>query len=138
MDPKTAMERLLFSIVRIEVDKADGQHCGTAFFYSLRDGDKDRTFIITNYHVVEGAVKARFFFTLREDGKALLGKKMDIQMEWDKDWLRHPSPSVDLAAMLVDSLMNEVEKILPIHPFISFIQDGLIPTDEAIAEFDAL
>ena len=73
--PLSPAEQLARSTVRIECDLAGGGvGTGTGFFYSLdRDGDQHVPVIVTNKHVVEGAVKGRFLLTLHNgnDGPAV-------------------------------------------------------------------
>lgn len=68
-------EQLAHSTVRIECDLSSGGiGTGTGFFYSLdRSGDQHIPVIVTNKHVVEGAIRGRFLLTLHDgaDGPAI-------------------------------------------------------------------
>lgn len=101
--PLSPVEQLAHSTVRIECDLAGGGvGTGTGFFYSLdKIGDQHIPVIVTNKHVVEGAIKGRFLLTLHDgtDGPAI-GKVQAYELDsFQGRWIPHPDKDVDLCVM---------------------------------------
>lgn len=103
-------ERLAHSTVRIECDLANGmKSTGTGFFYAFNKTDKEEVpAIITNKHVIRGAIKGRFILTLKDSsGRPQIGNKKTFEFDsFEKLWIKHPDPNIDLC-------------IMPIVPFLS-------------------
>lgn len=60
-------ERLAHSTVRIETTTAEGSGSGTGFFYHFVDkGDAHVPAIVTNKHVVNGAIRGQFVLTEKD------------------------------------------------------------------------
>jgi hypothetical protein len=66
---QSTSEQLAYSTVRLEIRYPDGKTgTGTGFFYSfLQDGESHIPAIVTNKHVVKGAVTGKFHMTLADD-----------------------------------------------------------------------
>lgn len=129
--PLSPAEQFAHSTVRIECDLASGEvGTGTGFFYSLnRSGDQHVPVIVTNKHVVEGAVKGRFLLTLHNgtDGPAI-GKVQAYELDsFQSRWAPHPDKDVDLCVMPIAPLLHEAEKISTRFFFLTLDKD-LIPT----------
>lgn len=129
--PLSPAEQLAHSTVRIECDLVGGGvGTGTGFFYSLnRNGDQHVPVIVTNKHVVEGAVKGRFLLTLHNgtDGPAI-GKVQAYEIDsFQSRWLPHPDKDVDLCVMPIAPLIHEAEKTNT-RFFFSTLDNSLIPT----------
>ena len=77
---------------------------GTGFH--LKFEDNNESIIVTNKHVVEGATSARVHFTRSTDVKTPdVGNHFEALLpDFDRMWVSHPDPSVDLAAILVSRL----------------------------------
>jgi hypothetical protein len=109
--PNTPSEQLLFATVRIRTKLASGgEGAGTGFFFRIQlDADQTIPVIITNNHVVQGAVTGSF---LVHEGR---GSPSDCSFEialdnFEKRWIAHPSPEVDLCAMPFQPLAAEAER----------------------------
>ena len=94
-------EHLAYSTVRIEVTLADGTiGTGTGFFYSLskQNGGLQIPVIVTNKHVVVGAVKGRFKLTLEAvDGTPDRLRHHTFEIgAFKKGWIPHPDGITDL------------------------------------------
>jgi hypothetical protein len=123
-------ERLAHSTVRIECDLTDGLATGTGFFYSLnRQADQHVPVIITNKHVVEGAVKGRFVVTLQNSvGEPDVGTNYRFELDnFQSFWRSHPDPSVDLCAMPIAPLTMMAE-VQGKKAFYATFDKSLIPT----------
>ncbi len=68
--------------------------------------------VVTNKHVVRGAVRGVFNLTLKnEDGSPDLGRHEAITLEGlDKMCVNHPDPNVDLAALPIGPILNAASK----------------------------
>lgn len=114
--PKSIPERLSFNTVRIESTMADGSKSfGTGFFYDhiLNDGELMVPLVITNRHVIDGAIKGGFHVHLldakSQEGPS--GKFVKIEFsDFGSKWIGHPDPGVDLCAMLFQPIRDEHER----------------------------
>ncbi|MDP3089945.1 MAG: serine protease [Nitrospira sp.] len=128
--PLSPAEQLAHSTVRIECDlSGGGLGTGTGFFYSLNRNEAQHIpVIVTNKHVVEGAVKGRFLLTLHNgtDGPAI-GKVQSYELDsFQRRWLPHPDNDVDLCVMPIAPLLHEAEKTNTRFFFLTLDKD-LIP-----------
>ncbi len=129
-------EQLAHSTVRIECDLSDGLATGTGFFYSLnRQADQHVPVIITNKHVVAGAVKGRFILTLQKsDGDPDIGSTHGFELNnFQSFWHPHPDSSVDLCAMPIAPLVSMAEAQGKKFFYVTF-DKSLIPTATEIDE----
>jgi len=113
--PTTISEKLLFSTVRIAVQLSSGEEAtGTGFFFNfLVDEQTHISAIITNKHVVAGAVTGSF--QLHELDKTIEERQpsgdfftVDLD-DFENQWIPHPDNDVDLCAMLFKPLRSEAE-----------------------------
>ena len=106
-------EELAHSTVRIECElDGGGIGTGTGFFYSLnRTENNNVPVIVTNNHVIEGAIKGRFFLTLKNpDGSPAVGNYQSLEIENFKElWRSHPDSNVDLCVMPIAPIIKKVE-----------------------------
>lgn len=114
--PTRPVDKLLFTTVRIEITKASGKRgAGTGFFFNYKlDGDKILPLIITNRHVVEGAVQGRFQLHESQgsvDERTPSGSYFTIELDtFENMWIGHPDPSVDLCVMPFEPLRNDASQ----------------------------
>lgn len=134
-------EQLSQSTVRIECDLASGGLCtGTGFFYSLnRKGDQHVPVIITNKHVVAGAIRGRFLLTLQNSaGGPAIGTHQAFELDhFEQRWAQHPDPAIDLCAMPIAPLMKDAES-RRVKFFFATLDKTLIPNSSEIAEMIGL
>ncbi|MEQ9518187.1 MAG: serine protease [Parvibaculum sp.] len=134
-------EQLAHCTVRIECDMPSGAiGTGTGFFYSAnREGDKHVPLIITNKHVVAGAIKGRFLLTSQNDsGGPAIGKHHAFELDnFEMCWKMHPDPEIDLCAMPLAPLFLEAEKRKQ-RIFFTTLEKSLIPTSEDINDMIGL
>ena len=102
--PTSPSEQILFTTVRIETTLGTGAvGSGTGFFYDHKlDGDKTIPLIVTNKHVVKGAVKGKF--QLHEADASVepkpSGRFVNIELDnFEQLWFPHPDAGVDLCIM---------------------------------------
>jgi hypothetical protein len=112
--PTTISEKLLFSTVRIAVKLSSGkERTGTGFFFNFLVDERILPAIITNKHLVAGAVTGSF--QLHELDKTIEEPKpsgyfftVDLD-DFENRWIPHPDNNVDLCAMLFQPLRSEAE-----------------------------
>jgi len=136
----TPSEQLTFSTVRIACWLADGTPgTGSGFFFSFaKSGDRQIPAIVTNKHVVAGAVRGQFSLTLKgTGGEPLIGQHLTIELDnFSARWIPHPDPAVDLCVMPIGPLLNEAEAQKRSFFFIS-LDDSLLPSAEDLAGLGA-
>lgn len=138
INPTSITEKLLFSTVRIETNTGTG----TGFFFSYRiDAERTLPVIITNKHVVTGALTGSFLLHERdgqgEDARPSACSFPVALDHFEARWIHHPLPSVDLCAMLVQPIFEEAtrrEKAVFYVP----LDESLIPTGAQLADFFAM
>ncbi|TCT24247.1 S1 family peptidase [Thiobaca trueperi] len=139
--PLSPAEQLAHSTVRIECDLAGGGvGTGTGFFYSLdRNENQHIPVIVTNKHVVEGAVKGRFLLTLRNgDDEPAIGKVQAYELDsFQNRWLPHPDSDVDLCVMPIAPLLHEAEETNTKF-FFSALDKNMIPAASDLDEMEGL
>lgn len=139
--PASILEQMLFATVRIETTLASGvQAYGTGFFYNygLDDG-RELPLIVTNRHVVEGAVNGSFCLheADSDDNTQPSGRSIIVEIKnFEQLWFNHPVPTVDLSVMLLKDAVNAVEGAGRIY-LRSFPKD-LIPSQAQLDDLDAV
>lgn len=101
-------EQLAFSTVRIECQTPAGQSTGTGFYFAFcRNGDGFIPAVVTNKHVVQGGVLGRFHIHLSpsDDSVPTSSTSFDIP-DFEKHWIGHPDPDVDLCVMPINPLLQ--------------------------------
>src|SRR5437879_2450975 len=93
----TIPEQLAYCTVRIECELANGRSSiGTGFFFHFcQHGDKSIPAVVTNRHVVTGAVRGKIRLnTGNPDGSVVRGMVSEINIEqFESRWIGHPDPS---------------------------------------------
>lgn len=111
MQPKISpSEALAYSTVRIECDTPAGVSTGTGFYFAFKQEKGFIPAIVTNKHVIEGSSTGRFHMHLRQNGVAQPKTHMRFDVtDFQKLWIGHPNPSVDLAVMPIGGLLQRAE-----------------------------
>ncbi|MDE2251624.1 MAG: trypsin-like peptidase domain-containing protein [Gammaproteobacteria bacterium] len=139
--PLTLSEQLTHSTTRIQCTMADGSTgTGTGFFCAFWQGATGNVpAIVTNRHVVAGAVTGQFCLTLKApDAGPLVGRHLTISLSnFAQRWIGHPDPSVDLCAMPIAPLLQEAAASNQSFFFIS-LESKLLPTTEELSDLGAL
>jgi hypothetical protein len=108
-------EQLAHCTVRIEVDTVSGVHgYGTGFHFRFaRIGQTFVPAVVTNRHVVDGAVRGRFKVTLASpEGEPDYRQHETFEIpDFERRWVRHPDPAIDLCALAVAPLFAAVEQV---------------------------
>jgi hypothetical protein len=137
----SSAEALAHSTVRIECEILGNTiSTGTGFFYSLNKKDDQHVpVIITNKHVVAGAITGNFLLTIQDaNGGPEVGKyrafKLNLFEQW---WTPHPDRNIDLCAMPLAPLLKEVEKVNQKIFYITF-DKTLLPSADDIEDMVGL
>lgn len=137
----TLADRLMYSTVRIECYLQDGRgSTGTGFFFKfLENGESHVPVIITNKHVVEGAISGKFIMTLaNEEGKPINTEHFPVQIDnLQAHCIYHPNPEVDLCAIPIASVLQQLKQMGKSCFFISLTKD-IIPSEEQIESLSAI
>lgn len=95
-------------VTRLVCTKSDGtSSIGTAFYFSIHE--KNETYqplLVTNKHVIKGAIKTKFRISQTNDNGEPIPKKFYDAEIPSGLWVSHPDPSVDLCAMQFGSIVN--------------------------------
>lgn len=135
-------EELAFTTARIVADV--GANCtstGTGFFFSfpLPDQGQRIPILVTNKHVVEGAISLAFHMTrASESGSPIIGNFVQVQFNAaPSPFIPHPDATVDLCAMPVGPLLNQ--SLTQGQPFFyRTLSPDLIPTPDDLNDIAAL
>lgn len=132
--------QLLYSTAPIWVELSDGQQrSGTSFFYMHTINKAEGSgipFLITNYHVVNGAKRALIEVVLSEGDKPSKTKKLKVEL--DNNLLnQYYDEKLDLVAIpigfMMHYLLSNSQSI-----FIRTISEDMLPTEEQAEELSAL
>jgi hypothetical protein len=121
-------QRLLYSTVRITTDKSTG----TGFFYSTSGNE----WLITNYHVIRNSETGEF--TLKEGdeyNQPIARSRIKRKIEnFSKRWTRHPNEEVDLCAMPMMPIIEEIRGEGKV-PWFTRIEYSTVPSEEEWRNF---
>ena len=128
---------------RIECQYNDGSSgTGTGFFFKLLENKENNTYIpviITNKHVINGASQGQLLFTKANNDNEPTDREHYIARfnNFESLWINHPNQEVDLCAMPIAPVLNEVE-ITKEKLFYIPLDMSLLPTEEQLKEISAL
>lgn len=132
-------EQLFFTTVRIETTTANGAGTGTGFGIIYEHHQSQQfPFIVTNKHVIKGAIAGRFFFTREKDNAPLLGQRIDVDFDdFEQRWHGHPDPDIDVAIMPYFPVVKQLSD-LGHSIFFKPFHHMMIPSEDQLRELDAL
>jgi hypothetical protein len=134
-------EWLTHSTVRIECELQGEQiSTGTGFFHRfLENGDSHIPAIVTNKHVVEGALHGRFHLNIANStSEILFGQHKSFTLDdFQQWWIFHPDNEVDLCAMPIAPLINLVSDQGQ-QAFYTSLDNKLIPSEQELSDLTAM
>jgi hypothetical protein len=136
----SASEQLAHSTVRIETTTSSGTGSGTGFFYRFAEkGDSHVPAIVTNKHVVEGAIKGQFVLTEKDENDApVIGKYHGFGFDnFQSLWFAHPDPNIDLCAMPIAPILNKAQEDNQSFFYVN-LDKSLLLTDAELSELTAM
>lgn len=137
----TISEQIQHSTVRIQTSSSNGDiSTGTGFFFKFleKESGDHVPVIITNKHVVQGAIGGNFRFTISKENKPDYRNIKDYQIaNFQQYWIGHPDDNIDLCAMPIGGLINEAQQT-GITFFYIPLDKSLIMTDDELNLLTAL
>lgn len=134
--------QITYATVRIECTLADGSKAsGTGFFYQCLKDDRIGSsvpVIVTNKHVVKGAVSGGFYMHLADEkGDPLPDKNIPVVLDnFEGRWIPHPDGKTDLCVLPIAPILDDA-KSKNIRPFYVSLDKTLLADDSELAELDA-
>lgn len=140
MEVKSLSENMLFVTVRIDtVDANRNGGSGTGFIFAHNYNGNEVLSVVTNKHVIDGAVKGGITFIKQDSGKPKLGESFRIDFDnFESLWSGHPDKDVDIAVTPLIPLLEFMKANHNVDVFFKCISSENIPTTADIAEIDAL
>jgi S1-C subfamily serine protease len=135
----TTYKRLLFHTLRVDTTLLDGSTgTGTAFVIAHPHARGQTLFVVTNRHIVEGVARGALVFAMAQGDRPVLGSRFELAIEdFSEAWVVHPDPSVDLAIMPLQPLL-EAARSQGVEPFWQAVDTRQALTAEASEHLDAL
>jgi hypothetical protein len=134
-------EQLAYSTIRIEVTYSDGMTgTGTGFIFRfIDDGVNHIPAIVTNNHVIKGALSGRFHLTLNDgNNNPKVGSYIPIEFDnFESRWFSHPDSNVDLAVMPIAPVLKEADK-KGLELYYIALDASLIPTQDEMSQLTAV
>lgn len=152
---RSQVDSLLYSTVRIEADLPGGmQSVGTGFFIRYTRGDDFLPALVTNKHVVRGAIGGRIYMhraaVAQDGGRQPSGNILMLDIvDFPKIWINHPvhsedpeevddpTKNVDLCAAPLWPILKAFEA-QGNHLFPLFLGDVMIPSDKDLRECEVM
>jgi hypothetical protein len=132
---------LTYSTVRIECRLAGGAlSTGTGFFFRFLNNETTHVpAIVTNKHVVEGAVEGAFkMHEAGDDGSPHPKDNLDVRLDrFAGRWIPHPDPKVDLCILPAAPILREADSLRK-KVFLISLDPSLVPTPEQLNDLTAV
>lgn len=140
MEVRSLSENLLFVTVRIDTVDANGNGgSGTGFIFLHNYNGNEVLSVVTNKHVIDGAVRGGITFIKQDSGNPKLGESFRVDFDnFESVWIGHPDKEVDIAVTPLVPLLDFMKVKHNVDVFFKYISSESIPTDSDIAEIDAL
>jgi Trypsin-like peptidase domain len=137
----SASEQIAYSTARIECHLPDAQVSqGTGFFFRFREaGTRHVPCLVTNRHVLDGAVSGTIWFHVADEHGTLKPNhcyQMNIQ-GLEAQCMGHPDPNVDLAVLPVGGMLEQIQRD-GLEPFLISIPRSMLPSEEDLNGFTAI
>lgn len=132
-------EQLAYTTVRIECDTVNGRATGTGFYFAFcRNEAGFVPAIVTNRHVVAGSSSGRIHIHLAQTPDTVPTTHIAFDVsDFQKPWIGHPDPEVDLCVMPIAPLLQFSEQRGQKLFFIT-LDPKLVPTREDLANLMAI
>ncbi|KJH69606.1 trypsin-like peptidase domain-containing protein [Aliterella atlantica] len=128
------IDQLVHSTVRIECVTQYGSSSGSGYFFAfLETGESHVPCIITNKHVISGALRGKFHLTIQgQDGLPKLGEHISCEFDnFESMWLEHPDPAIDLAIFPIAPLVHQARN-QNINFHFTCLNKSVIATEELL------
>ena len=103
-------DQLIHTTVRIETQSITGAGSGTGFFVNICELNSSSVpLLVTNKHVISGAVSGQFHLTVKKSGcdEPDIGNHVAVPVaDFEQHWVLHPDPDVDLAVFPIAPVLE--------------------------------
>lgn len=133
-------ELIAYSTVRIEVLLKKGAGTGTGFYYLFQiDSVTEIPVIVTNKHVVKGALQGRIILTgTKRDGYPDPSIKFPVIFDnFESMWIPHPDPKIDLSIMPLAPVITQAQQ-KKFNAFIRWFDSSVIPSADGLKQLTAV
>lgn len=140
MNEKNFADQLLHCTTRIECTLPNGdKSTGSGFFFNFEIGGHNVPTIVTNKHVIAGAIQGKLRFTLGSiDWQVIPGRFHDINItDFEKAWILHPDNDVDIAIMPTQPLHKQFDTV-ETKLFRRSFNKGLIASHDQLINLTAI
>ena len=135
---KSLFEELLFSTVQIQTSVSGGVSSGTGFIFNYEYNSKSYPFLISNKHVVAGAIDGHILFHLAQ------GTEVDLEhtythpiKNFSNQWFFHPDSEVDVAIMPIGSIIQQLSANNT-EIFYRAVSNDIVPSSDTLDEIEAI
>lgn len=140
MEQLSLSEKLMYSTIRIECVFEGGMGTGTGFFMNLLKKEGMAVpVIVTNKHVVKGAITGKLIFTL-SDGEGNPNNKSHYNVEFNNfqnSWIDHPEVDIDLCILPIAEILTNA-RLIGKYIFYMPLETSIIPVSKQIDELKAI
>lgn len=138
MNLKDLSTQLLFTTVPIWAETSAGVSSATAFIYNVPIPGQDNQsvpLLVTNHHVIAGARRIVIEFIEGLNGEPMKDRR--IRAEIDSSFPQHVDERLDLAALAIGPLLNQLQT-QGRQVFFRSIGPELVPASEVLSDLSAL
>ena len=137
----TNAKQLLFCTALIRTVIPGGKSTGTGFVYNVTTSDPDKLVpvLVTNKHVIEGAITGQIGFIKNINGRPSAADYVELNFGqgFAAMWFHHPDPDVDVAVMPLGPAHNQLISS-GFRPYYIGLAEELFPTAEVVGDLDAI
>jgi len=137
-------DKLRFMTVRILTSKTETTNwtgSGTGFLYLCRKDNLLAPMLVTNKHVINGAVVVglTFHVTIDDNKTSIPGPGRLISVRSNQlPIVSHPDPNVDLAGVALAGIIEHVVQHEGWRPYVRCLESSHLPSTEMISDFGSL
>ncbi|QDX25999.1 trypsin-like peptidase domain-containing protein [Sphingomonas suaedae] len=137
-------DQLRYMTVRILTSKNETTNstgAGTSFLYLFSKGDHESLLLVTNKHVLDGAVVIGLNFHVTTDNSQTplpgAGRLISVRSS-ELPIMRHHDTNVDLAAIGIVPIIEHAKKVDGWQPFIKCLSKENLPSASMMKDFSSL
>lgn len=138
VDITPIQEQLGQITTRLKVEKSGKPYSGTGFFFNFELNGVEKSYLVTNKHVIKDATKTRLEFNKKINGKIEYGNRAVVEFSPNQiQWINHPDSTIDLSILSLEPIIQHFKR-KGIEIFIRALDNSLIPSDSIWNSFNYL
>lgn len=139
MEVESFFDQVFFTTVRLECRADTKRWVGTGFVYAVETQKGSAHFLVTNKHVVQGALEVTARMVQGEGVKPKLGHATQTTIAGfgPHYWSGHPDPDIDVAVVPFWEVLESMQQ-RGAPPFFKSIPESICLTAESAAELDSV